>query len=257
MDTGAERTLLSRRVYNSMTRPPPLRKSDINLESVTGNQVKIDGSIDLEFVVAGLRLHHVFYVVPNLGRNAIVGRDFLRHFNCRIYYDLDKLRINGRYVDLVEDAYLQILIRLKRSIKLKPQSALFCFGKLPKTFSSAGCSYLQIAGIDQCFASKFPGIMLANTITEAVKKNKLPLLLINGTNQEISLRHGSVIGRADSVVENMVSGLTESTVQPSSNSDSSQVSVTICHGDKTGCLAVLLICLGDMYRCLDSGVLSR
>lgn len=82
--------------------------------------MKIDGSIDLEFVVAGLRLHHVFYVVLNLGRNAILGRDFLRHFNCRIYYDLDKLRINGRYVDLVEDAYLQTLIRLKRSIKLKP-----------------------------------------------------------------------------------------------------------------------------------------
>ena len=51
MDTGAERSLLSRRVYNAMTRPPPLRRSDINLESVTGNQVKIDGSIDLEFVV--------------------------------------------------------------------------------------------------------------------------------------------------------------------------------------------------------------
>ena len=39
--------------------------------------------------------------------------------------------------------------------------------------------------------------------------NKLPLLLINGTNQEISLRRGSVVGRADPVVENMVSGLTE------------------------------------------------
>ncbi|MEW8546530.1 MAG: reverse transcriptase domain-containing protein [Candidatus Thiodiazotropha sp.] len=123
---------------------------------------------------------------------------------------MDKLRINGRYVDLVEDAYLQSLIRLKRSIKLKPQSALFCFGKLPKTFSSAGCSHLQIAGIDQCFASNFPGIMLANTITGAVRINKLPLLLINGTNQEVSLRRGSVIGRADPVVEKLVSGLTES-----------------------------------------------
>ena len=98
MDTGAERTLLSRRVFNSMTRPPSLRKSDINLESVTGNQVKIDGSIDLEFVVGGLRLHNVFYVVPNLGRNAILGRDFLRHFNCRIYYDLDKLLDQPRLV---------------------------------------------------------------------------------------------------------------------------------------------------------------
>ena len=132
--------------------------------------------------MAGLRLHHVFYVVPNLVRNANLGRDFLRHFNCRIYYDLDKLSTNGRCVDLVEDAYLQTLIWLKRSIKLKPQSALFCFGKLPKTFSSSGCSHLQIAGTDQCFASKFPGIMLAHTITEAVKTNKLPLLLIDGTN---------------------------------------------------------------------------
>ena len=91
MGTGAERTLLSSRVYNSMTRPPSLRMPDINLESVTGNKVKIDGPIDLEFVVGGLRLHNLFYVVPNLGRNAIIGRDFLRHFNCRIYYDLEKI----------------------------------------------------------------------------------------------------------------------------------------------------------------------
>ena len=72
---------------DSLPNPPPLHRSDINLDSVTGNQLKIDGSIDLEFVIAGIELHYTFYVVPNLERNAIIGRDFLKHFNCRIYCD--------------------------------------------------------------------------------------------------------------------------------------------------------------------------
>ena len=209
VDTGAERTLLSRRIYNSLHKPPPLRRPDINLESVTGNQLKIDGSFDLEFVIAGLKLHYTFYVVPNLGRNAIIGRDFLKYFNCRIYCDLDKLRINGRYVDLVEDAYLQSLIRLKRSIIVKPQSALFCFGKLSNKFPGAGCSQIEIAAIDRCFAANFPGIMLANTVTKLSKLQKIPILLINNTNKPVSLRKGSVVGRADPVDKLKVSSLIE------------------------------------------------
>lgn len=67
----------------------PIRQFDINLESVTGNQVNIDVSTDLECFVAGLRLHQFFYICPNLGRNAILGRDFLQHYNCRIYYNLN------------------------------------------------------------------------------------------------------------------------------------------------------------------------
>ena len=206
VDTGAERTL---RIYNSLSNPPPLRRSDINLESVTGNQLKINGCINLEFVIAGLKLHYTFYVVPNLGINIIIGRDFLKHFSCRIYYDLDKLRVNGRYVDLIEDAYLQSLIRLKRSIIVKPQSVLFYFGKLSNKFPGAGCPQIQIAAIDQCFATNSPGIMLTNTVTKISKLQKIPLLLINNTNQAVSLRRGSVIVRADPVGKYMVSSLSE------------------------------------------------
>ena len=142
-----------------------------------------------------------------MGINDIIGRDFLKHFSCRIYYDLDKLRVNGRYVDLIEDAYLQSLIRLKRSIIVKPQSVLFCFGKLSNKFPGAGCPQIQIAAIDQCFATNSPGIMLTDTVTKISKLQKIPLLLINNTNQAVSLRRGSVIVRADPVGNNMVSSL--------------------------------------------------
>ena len=210
IDTGAEKSLISRRVYRAIPNRPKLSRSDINLQSVTGNQVRIDGSINLEFVVAGLNLRHTFYVVPELGRNAILGRDFLKHYSCRIYYDLEKMRINGRYVDLVEDAYLQSLVRLKKSLTLKPQSVAVCHGKLPKGFQCKNCSQLEILGIDHCYATNYPGIMLANTVTEVAKQNKLPLLLINNTNQSVSFRKGSVIGRAYPVAGQEVRDLTES-----------------------------------------------
>ena len=52
--------------------------------------------------------------------------------------------------------------------------------------------------------------MLANTITDLGRLKKLPLLLVNNTNQELSLRKGSVVGRADPVGKINVTCLQES-----------------------------------------------
>ena len=48
-----------------------------------------------------------FYVIRDLNRNMILGLDWLKTHNVRIYFDLKCLRINGKhYVNLEEDIHI-------------------------------------------------------------------------------------------------------------------------------------------------------
>ena len=55
-----------------------------------------------------------FYVVRDLNRNMILGLDWLKSNNVRIYFDLKSLRINGKtYVNLEEDIRIATTVRMK------------------------------------------------------------------------------------------------------------------------------------------------
>ena len=54
-----------------------LRKIDVNLQSVNGEQLKVHELINLNFSLKGTNLSHTFYVVSNMNRNIILGQDWL------------------------------------------------------------------------------------------------------------------------------------------------------------------------------------
>ena len=49
----------------------------------------------MEFELKGEKLKHKFYVVDNMNRNLILGRDWMIDNKIRIYYDLGCLRIGN------------------------------------------------------------------------------------------------------------------------------------------------------------------
>jgi hypothetical protein len=52
-------------------------------------------------------MSHVFYVVANMNRNIILGRDWLVQIGVRLYYDLGCLRVGNIYTNLEEDIYFK------------------------------------------------------------------------------------------------------------------------------------------------------
>ena len=68
---GAEVRLINFKIYQSLKIKTPLRKIDVNLQTVNGQQLKVHGLINLKFSLKGTDLSHNFYVVSNMKRNII------------------------------------------------------------------------------------------------------------------------------------------------------------------------------------------
>ena len=119
VDSGAELSLMRRTVYNNLSNKPKLFKKNICLQSVSGQALKIDGCVNLTFLVKGLTLKHTFVVVNDMNRNLILGRDWLKQNGVRMYFDLGLLRIDKTYVQLQEDIHISSVVRLRNKLSFK------------------------------------------------------------------------------------------------------------------------------------------
>lgn len=99
------------------------------LQSVNGGSSEIEGKVDLTFQLGGLTMSHPFYVVQGMNRNYILGRDWLIQNGVRIYYDLGTMRINDVCVPLQKDIHISSVLRIAKSVVLKPQAAQTCLAK--------------------------------------------------------------------------------------------------------------------------------
>ncbi|CAC5357899.1 unnamed protein product [Mytilus coruscus] len=80
IDSGALVSLLSNKIYNSIKGLPKLEKRKVNLQGVNRASLNVLGSINLDFNMKGNKMNHTFYVVSDMNRNAILGRDCSKSF---------------------------------------------------------------------------------------------------------------------------------------------------------------------------------
>ena len=97
---------MHRRVYQSLKDAPRLINKKAYLQSVNGDSLSVDGCAEIDFTVGGTKLKHVFFIVSDMNRNMILGRDWLTKNGVRLYFDLGSLRIGKKYVPLVEDIHI-------------------------------------------------------------------------------------------------------------------------------------------------------
>ena len=194
VDTGAEVSLMHRRVYDSLLVKPKLQFNRINLSGVSGGALKIDGCINLKFTIGGIEMQHMFYVVKDMSRNLILGTDWLRQHGVRIYYDLGCMRIeNKRYVNLEEDIHVSSVARIKYNTVLKPHSATICYAKVrPNPDLPVRVDY-QISAVEKGFACREPGLEEVDSVSRLGKDRSIPILVTNSTGKFIRIRrHGPI-----------------------------------------------------------------
>ena len=207
VDTGAECSLLQKRVLDSMKNPPKLQNKKVNLQAVDGGLLDVLGLVELDITIGGSIFKHNFYVVSTMNRNAILGRDFLTTHGVRLYYDLGYLRIGKVYVPLEEDVHICSLVRLTRRTKLRPQSVTIANGKTKLPTKQGTNDLLEISGVDQGYILSEPGIMMGSSVTRGSNTNRIPLYLCNNTNRTITLKKGCVIGRASVITNNEIASV--------------------------------------------------
>ena len=194
VDTGAEVSLMHRRVYDSLLVKPKLQFKRINLSGVSGGALKIDGCINLKFTIGGIEMQHMFYVVKDMSRNLILGTDWLRQHGVRIYYDLGCMRIeNKRYVNLEEDIHVSSVARIKYNTVLKPHSATICYAKVrPNPDLPVRVDY-QISAVEKGFTCREPGLEVVDSVSRLGKDRSIPILVTNSTGKFIRIRrHGPI-----------------------------------------------------------------
>ena len=130
VDTGAMCSLLNRKIYDRIKSLPKLSTKKVHLQSVNGSPLSVDGSIEILIEIGGVKVKQLFYVVPNMNRNIILGLDFLKNTDVRLYYDLGCLRIKNSYVPFEEDIQIASLVRLTSDKIIKPQTSCVCNAKI-------------------------------------------------------------------------------------------------------------------------------
>ena len=123
MDSGAEVSLISKRAFMTLKNKPKIVNKKAHLQSVNGNSLHVDGCVELKFRIGQVQKSHNFYVVSNINRNVILGRDFLSKNGVRLYFDLECMKIDDSYVPLEEDIKIASIVRLQKGTVLKPQTS--------------------------------------------------------------------------------------------------------------------------------------
>ena len=106
--------------YDRIKSLPKLSNKKVHLQSVNGSPLSVDGSIEILIEIGGVKVKQLFYVVPNMNRNSILGLDILKNNDVRLYYDLGCLRIKNSYVPFEEDIQIASLVKLTSYQIIKP-----------------------------------------------------------------------------------------------------------------------------------------
>jgi len=193
IDTGAEVSVINSRVYRALKPRPKLTNKKINLQTANGSSLTMEGMAYLQVKIGKRIIPHEFFVVKNLNRNIILGRDWLKQNRVRIYFDLGALRIDNEYVALEEDKHISSIIRLDRPVVLKPQHIHTCVGKTQS--KSVNRDAYQTEQLTSGYLSNLYGISVASTVVTLNKSQKVPILIMNNTNQTISLKRGCPVAK--------------------------------------------------------------
>ena len=82
VDTRVEVSVISCRIYESLRQRPELQKKDMQLRTVNGSPLQVDGLFQVQ--KGNQSIPHDYIVVKNLNRNIILGRDFLMQNGVRM-----------------------------------------------------------------------------------------------------------------------------------------------------------------------------
>ena len=60
----------------------------------------MDGCALIKYETGKEKQEHKFFIVSQMNRNIILGRDWLKQFSVHMYYDLGCIRISKSYINL-------------------------------------------------------------------------------------------------------------------------------------------------------------
>ena len=193
VDTGAQASVLHKRVFDELNPRPRLYSCSTSLATASGDALKVIGKSSVVIFIAKQRLTHEFIIVKNLNRNGILGRDFLVKNKARIFFDLSIIKINSSFQPLESDIHMSSLTRSNRDVVLKPYSIQL----LTCNTRHRDCGPYTINELTRGHLADEPGVAIINSISAFRQRKRLPVLLSNMTGRYVKIKRGSVLGKIE------------------------------------------------------------
>ena len=74
---------------------------------VTGDEKAVEGCIDLNMIIGHIQCSQLFHVIKNLQPKCILGRDFLRHYECVLDFTTQTIR-STKLTQLCMESTIQV-----------------------------------------------------------------------------------------------------------------------------------------------------
>jgi transposase InsO family protein len=204
IDTGAGVSLISKKIYDKLPDKPRIHGKGTYLSTANGESLSNLGQITLQFTMNGLQLTQKFFVIEDLCRNFILGRDWLTENGVRLYFDLGMLRVGKTYVKLEEDIHISAVIRMDKKLVIKPQSTAVCYVRMKDEFVIPDSGLIRVSNVDDECIFDDPCLVLQESVHKVKKTGKLPVVIINHSNRHYKFNRGNVIGKVTALGENEI-----------------------------------------------------
>ena len=255
IDSGAEVSLIHYTVFKSLKQAPKLHKKHVNVQSVSGSYLTVKGYAEMEFELKGENLKHKFYVVDNMNRNLILGRDWMIDDKIRIYYDLGCLRTGNTYVPLLEDMHISSVLRLTADIDLKPQTSTIVHAKARNHPNFPVSEICQVKATEKGIIGQEPGLLVANSVGKLNKNRRIPICLVNNTNKFHRIKRSSVVGTLLSTTTSEIASLDKVISNHKNQSDQTEIglnSLINVPDEHRQVIRNLITCNRDLFATKDT-----
>ena len=156
-------------------------------------------------------MRHTFFVVPDMNRNVILGRDWLEQNGVRMYFDLGCIRVNQTYVPLQDDMCISSIVRAHAKTKIKPQTAVICKCKVRNNPNLPQSDLYEISPPEVGFLNYEPGLMIASSVAKMNTNRIIPVLLTNNTNKTFTIKKGRPLAKIEKITSQSVMSVTDCT----------------------------------------------
>ena len=202
VDTGAVVSLISEELFELIQQEGEivLNSYYCNIAAVDGSPLKVRGKIELEIKLGKRLFSHEVLVVSDVTSGAILGLDFLQKYDGIFDIAKKRIRLAGRYYNLVAACERAGCCRVMMSegIVIPPRTEVIVRAKV-KSSKSFGSAVVE----PSLQLNKFEGVLLARSIIDLGKQKVIPVRLANVTDEAKVINKGEVIAKAQ-VVEQVV-----------------------------------------------------
>ena len=160
----------------------------------------MDGCALIGYEIGKEKHEHEFFIVPQMNRNIILGRDWLKQFGMHMYHDIGCIGVGKSYKTWRRPSYF-FHSQVNHWNCNKTTIWKGCLCRVKGNEQVLNSKLHQVIAAGNSTPNQEPGLIVVNSIVKVTKQGKFVAFIINNTNKIIKLKQGNKIGKVEPVRE--------------------------------------------------------